>query len=57
MILRSRGSSDVFLVHYDKADKPQWAIKMGSDGEDKGRALAVTMGAVTVEMSRACMSG
>merc|ERR1712096_365524 len=36
----TRGS-DSFLAHYDQYDKPQWAVKMGSDGEDKGRALAV----------------
>lgn len=41
MVLTSRGPSDAFLVHYDMYDKPQWAVKMGSDGEDKGRALAV----------------
>ena len=41
MLLTSRGPSDAFLVHYDQNDKAQWAIKLGSDGEDKGRALAV----------------
>merc|ERR1712159_870433 len=41
MVLISRGASDVFLAHYDEHNKPQWAIKAGSDGEDKGRALAV----------------
>merc|ERR1712023_1310 len=41
MVLTSRGASDVFLAHYDEHNKPQWAIKAGSDGEDKGRALAV----------------
>ena len=41
MMLTSRGSFDAYLVHYDQKDKPQWAVKMGSDGEDKGRALAV----------------
>lgn len=41
MVLRSRGSSDMFLAHYDENNKPQWAIKAGGDGEDKGRALAV----------------
>ena len=41
MMLTSRGPSDAFLAHYDQNDKAQWAVKMGSDGEDKGRALAV----------------
>lgn len=41
MVLTSRGASDVFVAHYDEHNKPQWAIKAGSDGEDKGRALAV----------------
>ena len=41
MMLTSRGSFDAYLVHYDQKDKPQWAVKMGSDGEDKGRALVV----------------
>merc|ERR1712096_185732 len=41
MVLTSRGASDSFLAHYDQYDTPQWAVKMGSDGEDKGRALAV----------------
>eukprot|EP00656_Telonema_subtile_P033561 TRINITY_DN3729_c0_g1_i2.p1 TRINITY_DN3729_c0_g1~~TRINITY_DN3729_c0_g1_i2.p1 ORF type:complete len:237 (+),score=23.31 TRINITY_DN3729_c0_g1_i2:226-936(+) len=41
MVLSSRGSSDVYLAHYSQDNKPQWAIKAGGDGEDKGRALAV----------------
>jgi hypothetical protein len=41
MLLTSRGAFDAYLVHYNQKDKPQWAVKMGSDGEDKGRALSV----------------
>jgi len=41
MLLTSRGSFDGYLVHYNQKDKAQWAVKMGSDGEDKARALVV----------------
>jgi len=41
MILTSRGSFDGYLVHYNEKDKPEWGVKMGGDGEDKARALAV----------------
>jgi len=41
MTLKARGASDAYLAHYDERNQPVWAIKMGSDGEDKGRAIAV----------------
>ncbi len=41
-VFTSRGSSDIFVASYDTLGGCRWAFALGSEGDDQGRAIAVT---------------